>query len=67
MAYDYSQYGGVLVAGEDKVLTIALSSPGTLNAFNRPIHTSWGDLNDDPDVHVVVLTGADRAFLAGGN
>jgi enoyl-CoA hydratase/carnithine racemase len=33
MAYDYSQYGGVLVARQDKVLTITLNSPETLNAF----------------------------------
>src|SRR5216683_2453594 len=71
MAYDYSQYGGILVAQQDKVLTITLNSPETLNAFTGPMHTSmsriWDDVNDDPDVHVVVLTGAGRAFSAGGN
>ena len=70
MAYDYSQYGGVLVGRQDKVLTITLNSPETLNAFTGPMHTSmsriWDDVNDDPDVHVVVLTGAGRAFSAGG-
>src|SRR3989440_10323744 len=71
MAYDYSQYGGVLVERRDKVLTITLNAPETLNAFTGPMHTSmsriWDDVNDDPDVHVVVLTGAGRAFSAGGN
>src|SRR6202011_3777900 len=71
MAHDYSQYGGVLVGRQDKVLTITLNSPETLNAFTGPMHTSmsriWDDVNDDPDVHVVVLTGAGRAFSAGGN
>src|ERR1700720_2569734 len=71
MAHDYSQYGGVLVARQDKVLTITLNAPETLNAFTGPMHTSmsriWDDVNDDPDVHVVVLTGAGRAFSAGGN
>jgi hypothetical protein len=71
MAYDYSQYGGVLVGRQGKVLTITLNSPETLNAFTGPMHTSmsriWDDVNDDPDVHVVVLTGAGRAFSAGGN
>jgi enoyl-CoA hydratase len=71
MVYDYSQYGGVLVARQDKILTITLNSPENLNAFTGPMHTSmsriWDDVNDDPDVHVVVLTGAGRAFSAGGN
>ena len=71
MAYDYSQYGGVLVARQDKVLTITLNAPETLNAFTRPMQTSmsriWDDVNDDPDVHVVVLTGAGRAFGSGAN
>jgi enoyl-CoA hydratase len=40
MAYDYSQYGGVLVGRQDKVLTITLNSPETLNAFTGPMHTS---------------------------
>src|SRR5262249_56135150 len=71
MAYDYSQYGGVLVKRDEKVLTITLNSPETLNAFTGPMHASmsriWDDVNDDPDVYVVVLTGAGRAFSAGGN
>jgi len=71
MAFDYSQYGGILVARQDKILTITLNAPETLNAFTGPMHTSmsriWDDVNDDPDVHVVVLTGAGRAFSAGGN
>jgi enoyl-CoA hydratase len=58
-------------ARRDKILTITLNSPETLNAFTGPMHTSmsriWDDVNDDPDVHVVVLTGAGRAFSAGGN
>jgi len=70
MAYDYSQYGGVLVARQDKVLTITLNSPATLNAFTGPMHTSmsriWDDVNDDPDVHVVVLTGRVERFRLAG-
>src|SRR5438132_12394683 len=70
MAYDYSQYGGVLVARQDKVLTITLNSPETLNAFTGPMHTSmsriWDDVNDDPDVHVVVLTGRAERFRPAG-
>jgi enoyl-CoA hydratase/carnithine racemase len=68
---DYSQYGGLLVERQDKILTITLNSPENLNAFTGSMHSSmsriWDDVNDDPDVHVVVLTGAGRAFSAGGN
>ena len=69
--YDYGQYGGLLVEKRDRVMTITLNAPESLNAFTGPMHTSmsriWDDVNDDPEVHVVVLTGAGRAFSAGGN
>src|ERR1700747_2531722 len=70
MAFDYSQYSDVLVARQEKIVTITLNSPDTLNAFTGPMHTSmsriWDDVNDDPDVHVVVLTGAGGACAPGG-
>ena len=69
--YDYSQYTGLLVEKKDKVMTITLNAPESMNAFSGPMHYSmsriWDDVQDDPDVHVVVLTGAGRAFSAGGN
>jgi enoyl-CoA hydratase/carnithine racemase len=69
MAYDYSQYGGVLVERRDKVL-ITSNAPETLNAFTGPMHTSmsriWDDMNDDPDVYVVVLTGRVERFRPVG-
>ena len=70
-SFDYSQYGGLLVERQDKVLTITLNAPERLNAFTADMHNSmsriWDDVTDDPDVHVVVLTGDGRAFSAGGN
>lgn len=48
------------------MLTITLNSPETLNAFTGPMHISMSrirdDVNDDPDVHVVVLTGQGERF-----
>ena len=68
---DYSQYKDILVEKRDRVMTVTLNVPERLNAFTGPMHTAlsriWDDVNDDPDVHVVVLTGAGRAFSAGGN
>ena len=67
--YDYSQYGGLKVEKLDKVMTITLNAPESMNAFSAEMHYSmsriWEDVQDDPDVHVVVLTGAGRAFSAG--
>jgi enoyl-CoA hydratase/carnithine racemase len=69
--YDYSQYGGLLVTKQDKVMTITLNAPESMNAFSAEMHYSmsriWEDVHDDPEVNVVVLTGAGRAFSAGGN
>src|ERR1019366_8775031 len=69
--YDYDQYGGLKVEKQDKVMTITLNAPETMNAFSAEMHYSmsriWEDVQDDPEVHVVVLTGAGRAFSAGGN
>ena len=69
--YDYSQYGGLKVEKQDKVMTITLNAPETMNAFSPEMHYSmsriWEDVQDDPEVNVVVLTGAGRAFSAGGN
>ena len=69
--YDYSQYGGLMVEKQDKVMTITLNAPESMNAFSAEMHYSmsriWEDVHDDPEVNVVVLTGAGRAFSAGGN
>ncbi len=69
--FDYSRYKDILVEKRDRVMTITLNAPDRLNAFTGPMHNAlsriWDDVNDDPEVHVVVLTGAGRAFSAGGN
>jgi enoyl-CoA hydratase len=36
--YDYSQYGGLLVAKQDKVMTITLNAPESMNAFSAEMH-----------------------------
>ena len=53
------------------VATITLNRPDKLNAFNSEMISLWGDLLDqaasDPAVKVIVVTGAGRAFCAGGD
>lgn len=69
MAYD--SYEDITVSQEGAVLTITLNNPDELNSFTAGMHTSmsriWDEINDDDSVHVAVLTGAGRAFSAGGN
>ncbi|MDP6342814.1 MAG: enoyl-CoA hydratase/isomerase family protein, partial [Alphaproteobacteria bacterium] len=68
---DYSVYEDLLIENDDGVMTITLNAPENLNAFTSGMHDAlsriWTDVHDDPDVDVVVLTGAGRAFSAGGN
>jgi len=54
-----------------RVLYLILNRPATLNAVDALLHTElarvFRDANDDPDSDIVVLTGAGRAFCAGGD
>jgi enoyl-CoA hydratase/carnithine racemase len=53
----------------DKVLTVTLSRPEVLNAFNETMlqefQRLWRAIRDDPAVHVVVLRATGRAFSTG--
>ena len=70
---DYERYRENLrIDVEDHILTLTLHNPEKLNANTEAMHWSlsriWDDIDADPDVHVVVFTGAgDRAFSAGGD
>lgn len=59
------------VSGEDAVRVVTLNRPDILNAVNESVHTRlvslWADLAADEEAAVVVLTGAGRAFSAGGD
>lgn len=56
----------------DGVLLATLNRPEVMNATNARLHWElaklWGVIGEDPQVKVVVVTGAgDRAFSAGGD
>jgi enoyl-CoA hydratase len=55
----------------DGILTVTLNRPDKLNSVNRLLHNDLSrvfvDAGVDWDVQVVVLTGAGRAFSAGGD
>jgi enoyl-CoA hydratase len=53
------------------VMVITLDNPGKLNATDAVMHNElarvFRDISDDPDVRAVVVTGAGKAFSAGGD
>ena len=59
----------LLIADEDRVRTITLNRPDALNAFNEALYDATADALSaaarDPEIAVVIITGAGRAFSAG--
>lgn len=62
-------YSTILYDVSGRVATITLNRPGRLNAINDAmpgeIRRAVEQANDDSDVHVIVVTGAGRAFCSG--
>jgi enoyl-CoA hydratase len=56
---------------EHGVLLITIDRPERMNATNERLHTElagvWRDVADDEQTRVAVVTGAGRAFSAGGD
>jgi enoyl-CoA hydratase/carnithine racemase len=67
----YEQYKYLAVDNKDGITTVTLNKPETLNSVTPDIHTEleyiWIDLARDPEVKAIILTGAGRAFSAGGD
>lgn len=61
----------VLYEVEQGVATITLNRPDRLNAWTAPMGTAYFDrldrAADDPEVKVIVVTGAGRGFCAGAD
>lgn len=61
----------IAVTGTGPVRYVTLNRPDQLNAANDELHRGladvWGRLREDHEVACVVLTGAGRAFSAGGD
>jgi enoyl-CoA hydratase len=71
MAIDYSEYEFLKVEIADRVATITLNRPDALNAITNAMHHEleqiWVDVAADHDINAIILTGAGRAFCAGGD
>jgi enoyl-CoA hydratase len=71
MKIDYGRYTeNLIVDVKDRILRLTLNNPEALNSTTYAMHWAlsriWDDIHDGPDVRVVILTGAGRAFSAGG-
>ena len=68
---DYSTYKSLLFEKNNKILTVTLNRPEKLNAIDGTMHEElsrvFEDINRDRSVDIVILTGAGRAFCAGGD
>ena len=67
----YDRYTTMTFARERRVLTVTLDRPTVLNAVNAAMHAEMArlfyDIAADRETDIVVLTGAGRAFCAGGD
>jgi enoyl-CoA hydratase/carnithine racemase len=61
----------ILESKQDGIATLTLNRPDKLNAINKDLavalNESLGRLTTDKSIYVVVITGAGRAFCAGGD
>jgi len=56
---------------QQRILRITFDRPETYNSIDAQTHTQitniWRDINADPDISAVIVTGAGKAFSAGGD
>ena len=61
----------ILIETADHVAVVTINRPDTLNAIDHELHLALADnllrLSDNMEVRAIVLTGAGRAFSAGGD
>jgi enoyl-CoA hydratase len=68
---DYGVYEHLIVDRQDGIALITMNRPEVYNATNGRLHYElgriWLDIGADPNIRVAVITGAGKAFSAGGD
>jgi enoyl-CoA hydratase len=68
---DYSRYKALVIAREDRIVTVTINRPEAKNALNHDLHEEFGtiftDLDMDDECDVVIITGAGDSFCGGGD
>lgn len=61
----------IIVHRDNHLATVIINEPKTLNAINgqmlQELDSAFDKLANDKEIHVIILTGAGRAFVAGAN
>ena len=67
----YDSYETIAAAREGRILRLTINRPDVLNAVNARMHYELSrifyDVAADEETDIVILTGAGRAFCAGGD
>ena len=67
----YDMPAEIDVRADGPLRIITLNRPDSLNSVNDDLHSGlarlWQRLTDDPTARAAVITGAGRAFSAGGD
>ena len=72
MSDRYAQYDAFDIDfPAERVMRIAFNRPDTYNSVDAEGHRQltyiWRDIDDDPDISAVILTGKGKAFSSGGD
>ena len=72
MSERYSKYKNLKIDyAAPRILRITFNRPETFNSVDQATHTEitniWRDIDADPDINAVLVTGAGKAFSAGGD
>ena len=72
MSDRYAAYTSLKIDYPSKrILRLTFDRPETYNSVDAQTHTQlthiWRDINNDPDISAVIVTGAGKAFSAGGD
>ncbi len=68
----YSAYSKFRIESPtERVLKITFDNPETYNSIDEEAHTQitdiWRDVDRDPDINTVIVTGTGKAFSSGGD
>ncbi|MGE0824478.1 MAG: enoyl-CoA hydratase/isomerase family protein [Candidatus Binatia bacterium] len=68
---NYNSYEHLAIEKKDGIALLTINRPETLNSTNFRLHYElsriWLDIAEDDEVRVALITGAGRAFSAGGD